>query len=104
MNVTYQQHTLPKPMQCSKLKNPRSVLSLAAASLHRPQVGVQRLSRNLGPLEPERPTGFPLMDGCSVYRVTIGCHVVGAESREIALVQLAIDRKVEHCQVARAPL
>jgi hypothetical protein len=32
------------------------------------------------------------------------CHVIDAESDEITAAQLAIDRKVEHRKIARAPL
>jgi hypothetical protein len=39
---------------------------------------------DLGQLEPNGPTRFPLADGGAVDRVAIGCHIVDAKRNEVA--------------------
>jgi hypothetical protein len=62
------------------------------------------LPRNLGQLEPNGSTSFPLADGCAVDRVPVGRHVVDTQGDQVATAQLAVDRKIEHRQVAHAAL
>jgi len=45
-----------------------------------------------------------MADSCSVDRVPVRRYIVRAERHEIATTQLAVDRKIEHCEVARAAL
>src|SRR5262249_8275205 len=65
----------------------------------RPALGVSPRSARSGPADP-----FPLADSSSVERVPVGRHIIHAERHEVATTQLAVDRKIEHGQVARAGL
>jgi putative ABC transport system substrate-binding protein len=67
------------------------------------QIVVERLPCDLGQLKSDRPTRFPLADRRPVDRVTVRRDVVHAESDEVASAQLAVDREIEQCQVARVP-
>jgi hypothetical protein len=78
--------------------------ALAKLSTADPKVVVHRLPRHFGQLEANRATGLPLPHVGAVNRVTIGRHVVDAESNEVATAQFAIDGKIEQRQVAYAPL
>ena len=78
--------------------------ALAKLSAADPKVVVHRLPGHLGQLEANRTTGLALPDVGAVNRVAVGCHVVDAESDEIAPAQLAIDREIEERQVSHAPL
>jgi hypothetical protein len=42
----------------------------------RPQIFVDRLPRLIGQLEPHRPTGLLLPDGCAIECIPIGCHII----------------------------
>ena len=78
--------------------------ALAKLSTADPKVIVHRLPRHFGQLESNRAAGLPLPYVGAVNRVTIGRHVVDAESDEIAAAQFAIDGEIEQRQVAHAPL
>jgi len=67
-------------------------------------VVVDCLTSPLSQLEADGSTGFPLANIGSVERVTIWRHVVDAKRNKIAATQLAVDRKVEECQIARPAL
>ena len=47
-----------------------------------------------GDLEPDRPAGLPLPDGCPLDCVAVRRNVLHAESHQITAAKLAI-----HCQV-----
>jgi hypothetical protein len=63
--------------------------TLANLSATDPKVVVHhRLPGHLGQLEANRPTCLALPDVGSINRIAVGCHVVDAESHEIAPAQL----------------
>jgi hypothetical protein len=78
--------------------------ALPQLSATAPKIVVHRLSGHFGQLEANRMTGLPLPDSRSVKRVSVGCHVLDAQSDEIAPAQLAVDGEIEERQVSYAPL
>jgi hypothetical protein len=67
-------------------------------------VVVDGLPRLLGQLEPDRPTGLLLPHHRAIDRITARCHVLDAQCDHVAAPQLAVDRKIEHRQIARSTI
>src|SRR5262249_17076476 len=67
------------------------------------QVVIDGLTGLVRQLELDRPSCLPLPDRCAVDRVTVGCNVLDLEGHDIAATKLAIDRQIEHGQVACPP-
>jgi hypothetical protein len=61
-----------------------------------------RLARLFGYLELDGTPGFLLHDHGSRPDEPARQHVVDPQSDEIAAAKLAVDRKVEHCEIAQA--
>src|SRR5262245_60787952 len=72
-------------------------------SIADPEVVVHRLPGHLGQLEANWSAGLALADVSAVDRVAVGCHVIDAESDEVAASQLAVDGEIEERQVPHAP-
>ncbi len=83
---------------------PAGEQALAGAAAGGPQVLVERMARHLGQFEPDGSAGLALPNGCAVDGVAVGCHVIDPQRYQITAAQLAIDGKVEQCQVASAVL
>jgi hypothetical protein len=64
---------------------------------------VDRLTRLLGDLEPDRKTGLVLANGRTVYGIAMWRDVLDPEPHHIAATQLAVDREIEERQFPRAP-
>ena len=60
-----------------------------------------RLPGPLGQLEANWPAGLVLPDIGTVDRVAVWCHVIDAQSDEVAASQLAVDGQIE---IPHAPL
>src|SRR5919106_2908501 len=69
----------------------------------RSKVLVDRLTRLLGDLEPDRKTGLALPNGRAVDGIAMWCDVLNLEAHHVAPAQLAIDREIEERQVPGAP-
>jgi len=67
-------------------------------------VVVDRLPSVLGDLESNRQAGLLLADRCTVDRISMRRYVLDLERDDIAPTQLAIDRQIEHRQIARTSL
>jgi hypothetical protein len=67
------------------------------------EILVDRLSRLLGELEPDRTTGLLLADRCSIKRGAVGGHVTDVHSHDIVAAQFAVDGEVEQREIADAP-
>jgi hypothetical protein len=50
----------------------------------------------------DRPAGFLLSDNCAIRRVSAGSDVLDPDRDDITATQLALDRQVEHGEVASA--
>jgi hypothetical protein len=62
---------------------------------------VDGLSRLLCQLKPDGPTGLLLPHCRAIDRIAARCNVLDPKCDDIAAPQLAVDRQIEHCQVAR---
>ena len=47
-------------------------------------------------------SGFLLADGCPIDCHAVRCHVLDREADDITASKLAVDGKIEHCQVSNA--
>jgi hypothetical protein len=65
---------------------------------------IYRLPRLLGQLEANWSTRLLLADAGSVNCIPIGRDITHAQRNKITASQLAVDREVEECQIAQAPL
>jgi hypothetical protein len=63
---------------------------------------VDGLSRLLRQLKPDGSTGLLLPHCGAINRIPAWCNVLDPKSDDIAAPQLAVNRQIEHCQVARA--
>ena len=54
----------------------------------------------LSQLKPNRAAGLFLAHACAVDGIAIGCNVIDPYRDEVAAPQLAIDRKIEQCEIA----
>jgi hypothetical protein len=66
-------------------------------------VTVNRLTCWLGRLEPDRLASLPLPHRCSIQSLSVRSNVLHLQTDHIAAAQLAVDRQVEHGQVACPP-
>jgi hypothetical protein len=62
---------------------------------------VDGLPRLLRQLEPDGPTGLLLPHCGAIHRIPAWCNVLYPKCDDIAAPQLAVDRQIENCQVAR---
>jgi hypothetical protein len=69
-----------------------------------PEIVIYGLPGRLRQLKPDRPSGFLLSYGCPVDRISVRRNVLHLESDQITATQFAIDRQVEHRQVARSAI
>jgi hypothetical protein len=69
-----------------------------------PDVVVNRLTGQLGQLEPNRSTGLLLPHSGSVGGVAVRSNVLDLDGHDIATAWLAVDGQVEHGEVARSPI
>src|SRR6266851_4206197 len=53
-------------------------------------------------LESDRPAGFLLSDSSAIRRVSAGSDILDPDGDDITATQLAVDRQVEHGEVASA--
>jgi hypothetical protein len=51
-------------------------------------------------LESDRPACFLLSDRCAIRRVSAGSDILDADGDDVAAAKLAVDRQVEHGEVA----
>src|ERR1700730_6026391 len=64
-------------------------------------VVVDCLAGMLGDLESNRQPGLLLADRCTGGRISMRRNVLDLERDDIATTQLAVDRQIEHRQIAR---
>jgi len=62
---------------------------------------VQRPACVLRDLKLDRPASLLLSYRRPMFDRAIGCYIFDRQSEEIAAAQLAVDCKVEHCEIAR---
>src|SRR5258707_15882009 len=86
----------PQPQRPAKRNSP-------AFLPRQTQIIIKGLTRLLGQLETDRATGLLLSDRCSIECIAVGGHVIDPHRNDVAAAQLAIDRKVERCEIAHAP-
>src|ERR1700692_1922979 len=67
-------------------------------------VVVDRLAGVFGDLESNRQAGLLLADRGSVDRISMRGNVLDLDRDDIATAQLAVDRQIEHRQIARVSL
>src|SRR5258705_11127195 len=68
------------------------------------QIIIKGLTRLLGQLEPDWSTCLLLPDCCTVKSVAIRRHIIDPNCYNITASQFAVDREVEHREVACASL
>ena len=61
---------------------------------------INRLAGLFGDLEFDRPTGLALSDCRVVDGVAVWGNVCHPEANHVAAAQLAVDRKIEQCQIS----
>jgi hypothetical protein len=77
----------------------KQVLTWPAIAL--PDPLQDRLARLFGYFELDGTPGFPLHDHGSRTDAPAQQHIVDPQRNEIAAAKLAVDRKVEHCEIAQ---
>ena len=101
-------HPATKRAYCRAVMPPPSTAApeqeVARFSTGGTDVGVDRLPSVLGDLESNRQAGLLLADRCSVDRISMRRNVLDFERHNIATAQLAVDRQIEHRQIADASL
>src|SRR6185312_7305661 len=75
---------------------------LAWLLARRSQVIFDRLPRLLGQLELDRPPCIPLSHRRALGRAAVRRNILDPEGHHVAATQLAVDRQVEHGEVAGA--
>src|SRR5438128_2023070 len=65
------------------------------------EVLIDSLARLLGQLESDRSTGLLLPHSRAIDRIPAGRDILDPQCDHITAPQLAVDRKIEHRQVAR---
>jgi hypothetical protein len=68
----------------------------------RPDVIIDSFAGLLTQFEANGMSGFLLADGCPIDCHAVRCHVLDREAYEITASKLAVDGKIEHCQVSNA--
>jgi hypothetical protein len=64
------------------------------------QVFINRQPGLLGQLESYRPVGLSLAHGRPLDGITVGGNIIDPDGDEVATPQLAVDGKIEQCQIA----
>src|SRR5579871_6620723 len=72
------------------------------ASCWRPSDSRRRLPSLIAQFKPDCPARLLLPDGCSIRRVTARGNIIDPDRNDIAATELAVDRQIEHGQVAGA--
>jgi hypothetical protein len=68
--------------------------------VRRPDVSINRFARLLTQFKANGMSGFRLADGCPIDCHAVRCHVIDREADDVAASELAVDGKIEHCQVS----
>jgi hypothetical protein len=76
----------------------------AGSSAGLPQIGTDCLTGWLGHLEPDGPARFSLTQRRSIDGMSVGRHVLNFQGNHIAPAELAVDREIEHREIARSVL
>jgi hypothetical protein len=84
------------------LSDPARKKILTRSAIALPDPLQDRLARLFGYLELDGTPGFLLLDHRSRPDATAQHHIVDPQRNEIAAAKLAVDRKVEHCEIAQA--
>src|SRR6266702_8246838 len=66
------------------------------------QIIIDRLAGLLTQFKSAWAPGFPLPDRCAIRRVPAGGDILNPNSDDITAAKLAVDRHIEHSEVARA--
>jgi hypothetical protein len=77
---------------------------LARLLVRRSDVIIDGFSGLLTQFEANGMSGFLLADGCPIDCDAVRRHVLNREADDITASQLAVDGKIEHCQVSNATL
>jgi len=77
--------------------------------LARPLIGslhivIDSLAGLLTQFKSDRSPGFPLPDRCPIRRVPAGGDILDPELDDVTVAKLAVDRQIEHSEVASAAL
>jgi hypothetical protein len=65
-------------------------------------VVVDRLPRLFGQLEANWATGLSLPHGGTIHGVAVRSNILTLDGNNVAAAQLAVDRQIEHGEVARS--
>jgi len=68
------------------------------------EIVIDCLTGLLAQLKSDRPSGFLLSDGCAIRCVPAGSDILDPYGYDIAAAKLAVDRQIEHREVASAAL
>jgi hypothetical protein len=58
----------------------------------------------LAQFKSDGPAGFPLSDRCAIRSVSAGSNILDPHGDDITAAKLAVDRQIEHCEVANAAI
>ena len=67
------------------------------------QIIIEAVAGLLAQFKSDWPPGFPLSDGRAIRRVATGGDILDPHGDDITAAQLAVDRQIEHGEVAGAP-
>jgi len=70
--------------------------------VRRPDVSINRFAGLLTLFKANGRSGFLLADSCPIDCHAVRCHVLDREADDITASKLAVDGKIEHCQVSNA--
>jgi hypothetical protein len=68
------------------------------------EIVIDCLTGLLAQFKSDRPSGFLLSDGCAIRCVPAGSDILDPYGYDIAAAKLAVDRQIEHREVASAAL
>jgi hypothetical protein len=60
--------------------------------------------QTIAQFKPDGPSSFLLPDGCAICRVAAGSDILDPDGNDVAATKLAVDRQIEHGEVASAAL
>jgi hypothetical protein len=66
------------------------------------QIVVDRLAGLFAQFKSDGPTGFLLSDRCAIRRIPTGSDILDPDGDDITAAKLAVDRQIEHGEIASA--
>src|SRR4051812_2512915 len=68
------------------------------------QIVIDRLPGLFAQFKSDRPPGFLLSDGRAIGRIASAGDILDSDGDDIAATKLAVDRQIEHSQIANTAL